>query len=70
MSVTIQKPKPGYADRHRQQCLAWAEGRPYHNRVDDECTPDFSCCHPDMLETDSVKRWAHFSEKYGRQKAN
>jgi hypothetical protein len=44
------------------QTLAWAQGRPYHNPVDDECCPDFSCCHPDLFERDDVKRWRYYRD--------
>ena len=41
--------KPGYLDRLTHQSKQWAEGNPQHNYVDDECCPDFSCCHPSLL---------------------
>jgi len=34
----------GYRARVRDQCLSWAMGKPYHNRIDDECCPDFVLC--------------------------
>lgn len=54
-----------YQQRGKAQCLAWAQGRPFHEPVNDECTPDFSCCFPDMFECSEVKRWQHYREKYG-----
>lgn len=33
-----------YKARSEHQRKEWAAGRPYHNIVDDECTPDFNCC--------------------------
>ncbi len=54
-----------YQERVRSQTLAWALGRPFHNRIDDECCPDFSCCIPDMFEKDDEKRWAHYHERHG-----
>lgn len=57
----------GYRDRVRAQTLAWAEGRPYHNRLDDECCPDFSCCNPDLFEPDQDKRWAEYQGQHGGQ---
>lgn len=27
----------------------WLAGRPHHNAVTDQCTPDFSCCSPELL---------------------
>lgn len=35
-------------DRYNQ-LVAWIEGRSEHNKVDDECCPDFSCCVPALL---------------------
>lgn len=32
-----------------RQLSEWVEGRPFHNTVDDECCPDFSCCRPELL---------------------
>jgi hypothetical protein len=26
------------------QLLLWKRGIPWHNRIADECTPDFNCC--------------------------
>lgn len=54
------KPKPGYKARVHSQLLAWAIGNPYHNKVDDECCPDFGCCIPSMYEKDPEKRWAYY----------
>ncbi len=54
-----------YQERVRAQTLKWAMGQPYHNRIDDECCPDFSCCQPDLFERDDGKRW----EVYRRERA-
>lgn len=35
----------------------WVRGASIHNLTRDECTPDFSCCQPD-LQTDQVIRTA------------
>jgi hypothetical protein len=56
-----------YREFGRLQCLAWAQGRPYHDRITDECTPDFSCCQPSLLEKDEAKRWAYYHEHYGQR---
>lgn len=32
-----------------KQLQAWVYGNPVHNKERDECTPDFSCCHPELL---------------------
>jgi hypothetical protein len=57
--------KAGYQERVRVQTLRWAMGDPYHNSVDNECCPDFSCCHPDMFEKDTLKRWRLYHENHG-----
>lgn len=62
--LAFPKPKPGYAERVRVQCLTWAIGRAVHNRVDDECCPDFSCCHPELFTTDAAERWATFHREH------
>lgn len=54
-----------YQERVKSQTLKWAMGQPYHNRIDDECCPDFSCCVPDMFEKDEEKRWTTYRKKYG-----
>lgn len=48
--------KPGYELRVKAQTEAWAEGNPQHNEVDDECTPDFSCCRRHLLADEAVRR--------------
>ena len=30
------------------QLRLWVQGCSSHNEVDDECTPDFSCCKPQL----------------------
>lgn len=55
-----------YKERARCQCLSWAMGNSYHNKVDNECAPDFSCCVPDLFEKDEAKRWATYHKQYGR----
>lgn len=59
--------KPGYKNRMKQQTLQWAMGNPRHNYIDNECCPDFSCCHPDMYETDEIKRWRLYRDHYGSE---
>lgn len=54
----------GYKDRSRTQMLSWAMGRPYHNTVDDECCPDFSCCYSDLFTENSDDRWARYKERH------
>ena len=45
-----------YQKRAMAQLMAWADGHSFHNREDNECCPDFSCCNPDMFEKDQEKR--------------
>lgn len=54
-----------YRERCRVQALNWAMGKPVHNRIDDECCPDFSCCQPDMFEKDEARRWATYHREHG-----
>lgn len=54
-----------YKERVKAQTLKWAQGVPYHNRIDDECCPDFSCCQPDMFEQDEAKRWEYYRKHHG-----
>lgn len=56
-----------YQGRVHAQTLAWAQGRPYHNDIDDECTPDFSCCIPDLFTKDETERWRHYHDQHGRK---
>ena len=53
-----------YQERVRSQTLKWAMGHPYHNKIDNECCPDFSCCVPALFEQDQAKRWQHYHNKY------
>lgn len=56
---------PDYHTRAKSQCLSWAMGKPYHEPVNDECTPDFSCCNPDLFTQDEAERWAQYHREYG-----
>lgn len=38
-----------YKERNRDQLNKWVNGNSIHNKIDDECCPDFSCCRPDLL---------------------
>jgi hypothetical protein len=53
-----------YDDRVKAQMLSWAMGKPYHEPINDECCPDFSCCMPGMFTEDAAERWAQYNEKY------
>lgn len=45
-----------YQQRAIEQGRNWVNGESYHNRTDDECCPDFSCCMPTLFERDRAKR--------------
>ncbi len=45
-----------YEKRADAQLEAWVEGRVYHEPINDECAPDFSCCMPELFTKDRVKR--------------
>lgn len=48
--------KDGYKHRVNRQLLNWLWGNSVHNKVDDECCPDFSCCKPHLKAPDEVRR--------------
>jgi hypothetical protein len=37
-----------YKQRTMSQLENWAQGKSIHNKKDDECCPDFSCCNKKM----------------------
>lgn len=39
-----------YKDRSQYQLDQWVKGNPIHNKADDECCPDFSCCNIEFLQ--------------------
>lgn len=61
MQLPEDQNKIAYHERARVQALKWAMGQPYHNNIDDECCPDFSCCHPDLFEKKSIKTLGNVS---------
>lgn len=61
----MTKHDPRYQERVKAQTLAWAQGQPRHNNIDDECCPDFSCCQPDLFEQDEAERWAYYRKHHG-----
>ncbi len=67
MSEGAEAKQQRYRERVRVQTLTWAMGRSVHNRVDNECCPDFSCCHPDLFEQDSAKRWETYHREHGQR---
>jgi hypothetical protein len=54
-----------YKERAKAQMRAWAQGRSYHEPINDECCPDFSCCVPSLFEKDEAKRWDAYRRQYG-----
>ena len=52
-------------ERLRNQTLAWAQGRPYHEAIDDTCCLDFSCCRPELFTKDAAERWRIYHENFG-----
>ena len=46
----------GYKTRTLQHSLAWVNGHPRHNTVDNECVADFSCCCPELFTQDLEAR--------------
>lgn len=44
-----------------EQGHAWINGQSVHNKLRDECCPDFSCCVPKLFEQDRGKRIAEFN---------
>jgi len=45
-----------YQERCIAQLRRWVDGNPKHNEIDDECCPDFSCCHPNLFTKDRYER--------------
>lgn len=48
--------RAAYHERVIAQTRRWVNGQPMHNRVDNECCPDFSCCRPELFTTDRDDR--------------
>lgn len=38
------------------QLRLWANGTSVHNAERDECCPDFSCCRPELLQPEKIRR--------------
>lgn len=45
------------------QLKLWVKGRPYHNVIHDLCVPDFSCCHPEMLQDEEIRKCFYYAYK-------
>jgi len=44
-----------YKERSNNQLEEWVKGNPIHNKVDNECCPDFSCCKPDFMQPKEIR---------------
>ena len=49
-------------ERIAYQLEEWVKGNPIHNTIDEECCPDFSCCKPEFLQPEEIRRT--FQEVY------
>lgn len=65
---------PGQIAAYRERVIAqtrrWVNGQPRHNDIDNECCPDFSCCHPHLFIADRDAReeqLAKLLNRYGKQ---
>jgi len=38
-----------------EQLKRWVDGESVHNSTRDECTPDFSCCKPQLLAPKEIR---------------
>lgn len=50
------KDNKNYKERCEEQLDEWVKGNPIHNKIDDECCPDFSCCKPELLASDEHRK--------------
>ncbi|MDX1700539.1 MAG: hypothetical protein R3250_07980 [Melioribacteraceae bacterium] len=51
-----------YQERCFIQGLLWVKGQSFHNDIDGECCPDFSCCEPSLFEKDQKQRKTYINE--------
>lgn len=56
-----------YREATVAQLLRWHNGQRVHNAISGECCPDFSCCYPDMYETDPETRMRWVREAIARR---
>lgn len=61
MKVRASSPLSPYQQRALAQAEEWVDGRSEHEPINDECTPDFSCCNPKLFERDRSKRLAYLN---------
>ena len=55
VSEITNKEITNYKQRVSLQVKHWADGISYHNDIDDECCPDFSCCKPEFLADKTIR---------------
>ncbi len=63
------------SDGSAEQLAEWLKGNPVHNKIRDECCPDFSCCEPRLLwpeerrqefaDADEEKRFGMLGQSLG-----
>ena len=51
----IPSVKEEYRKTSEEQLDTWVAGNPQHNHTFDECCPDFSCCHLNLLWPESQR---------------
>jgi hypothetical protein len=62
-----------YHQRVSDQLVKWIGGKPVHNTVDNECTPDFSCCVSGCFINDKAARleiYNSWARRHGYKKIN
>jgi len=47
--------KSGYKERSDKQLISWLNGKSIHNKIDNECCPDFSCCVPKLKAPKKIR---------------
>jgi hypothetical protein len=63
--MMILNRKEGYFGRRYEQLVNWMSGTSIHNKIDDECCPDFTCCTNLLPDEDDAKKilWDYFMEE-------
>lgn len=59
-----------YHERVFIQGLLWVKGQSFHNDIDGECCPDFSCCEPSLFEKDKTRRKKIINEWVNKNKSS
>jgi len=45
-----------YKQRVEYQIDQWVKGKSIHNDIENECCPDFSCCKPEFLASEEMRK--------------